>query len=152
MDEELWSAFQDEDKYAVFRLSHSLFEQMPDGVGVTKDWSPKGLKALMKSHVKKASQLTLEHPFYSALNEWSDAESSFYVATVVMTYPLLSDCVTHLGMMWMWDAKPPVFLLPESKKTTIFSTYQRTIPISDRYTYKTSPVTNTTSTKRIVPV
>ena len=107
--------WEDEDKFAVYQLSHVMgLKYCPSAVGVTRNWTAKGLERVMASHVRKAKE-ELAHPFY---RQFAD-EHSLYVIEKLISYPLMTDIRQHLSMMFYWDKKRPHFLIPSAEKLKI---------------------------------
>ena len=83
-------------------------------VYTTEPWTEKGLDRVMAGHIKKAQE-ELAHPFYGSFAE----EHSLYVIQKLISYPLMTDIRQHLSMMFYWEKKRPIFLIPDSEKLKI---------------------------------
>ena len=110
-------AWEDEDQYAIYRLYHVM--GLKDGlnaVGVTKNWSPKGLQRVKQRHIKVSEAAPGQHKsFYKQLKE----DQILYMIEKIVTYPTLQDCVSHMAMMWIWEPYRPSFLVPETQRKKI---------------------------------
>ena len=117
-DDEL-DAWEDEDKFAIYRLYHVM--GLKDGlnaVGVTKNWTKKGLQRVLTRHIKIAEDNPGQHRrFYRQLK----LDQILYMVEKVVSYPNLTDCVSHMAMMFAWDQERPHFLVPETQRKKIAS-------------------------------
>ena len=116
-EESMEDAWEDQDQYAIYRLYHVM--GLKDGlnaVGVTKNWSRKGLQRVLRQHIKLSEEEVTEHrPFYLQLKR----DHILYMVEKVVSYPNLNDCVTHMAMMAAWEPFRPAFLVPDSQRKKI---------------------------------
>ena len=111
--------WEEEDKFAIWKLIHVMGPKYSQtAVGVTKNWTEKGLERVMKLHVKKAQEDVAsgeKNLFYSKLAQ----EHKLYLITKHLSCPLMTDIRQHLSMMYHWDSPRPHFLIPTSEMNKI---------------------------------
>ena len=113
--EDTETPWEDEDRFAVWKLHHVMgIKYCPTAVGVTRNWTQKGLDRVKATHVKKAPE-ELAHPFYRQFAE----EHPLYVIEKLISYPNMSDIRQHLSMMYYWEKNRPHFLIPSNEKDKI---------------------------------
>ena len=110
-------AWEDQDQFAIFRLYHVMgFKDGLNAVGVTKNWTRKGLQRVLRQHIKYSEDSPDQHTlFYKQLKR----DQILYMVEKVVSYPNLNDCVTHMAMMWSWEPQRPVFLVPDTQRKKI---------------------------------